>query len=161
MANRVLVHSNTASVFTASGGAAVFTADNIGNGAGRNSSQLDLGASARPQRYKLGFVYKTGGTGPAVTSAVRIYLQDGENASADLTADAAVSAETALNNFRLVGQLLTNTTATANTVYYVEFDVIVTGRYVVVAIWNATGQTNNATANTNKITLTPIDDEIQ
>jgi hypothetical protein len=145
----------TAITFTESGGSAVFTPKNIATGAGRVSAQFDRGAGALATVLKWEATFKAG-SAVTIGLPVRVYAYCSESASsaADLAADGGVSVETLLSNFTVLGEIIAN----ANSVgpFYATGKAWLEGRYCVVGLWNASGQTLTNVNGDNKITLTPI-----
>lgn len=149
----------TPATFTESGGTATFTPKNVANGAGRVSNQWDRGAGALPDWFLVEVQFKAQ-SAVTIGNPIRAYVFASESSTTmDLTADGAVSAETNLLNFKPRAVVYASTNATGY--FYGNTLVFLPGRYVSVAIWNASGQTLTNTNGDNKITLTPWPDDIQ
>lgn len=166
MPNAIYMREGTTKVFASSGGDATFTPTSLANGAGRVSAQVDLGAAPRAQWYRYTMKAKCATT-PVVGNSIRAYLFDGDNASTTRqagtvgTADAAVAAEALfLNASQQVTPLMVDAASTAKS-FQAAGLVRITGRYVSVGWWNATGQALSATAGDMEFTLTPVYDEVQ
>ena len=157
MANKIYRAVETALTIKDSGGDAAITLASLASGAGRSSGQLDRGANSKPAWFRWEAQFKTGSS-VTIGLGVRLYLYTGETMVADLTTDAARSAETLFNNFQLLGQILASSNAVGP---FAASGLIELGRYVVVGFWNASGQTFTNTNGDNMITLTPIPPEVQ
>ena len=158
--NKVYQTPETSLVFTETGGDATFTPKNEANNKGRVSSQLDRGTGAKARRYQWEAQFKVQAT-PSIGSVIRVYLYSSmTSAAADQSSDAELSAETSLGNFVCVGQVVI-TAASTSVPFYASGTVFVPGRYIVVAMWNASGQSLTNVNGDNKITLTPLPDDIQ
>lgn len=160
MANKVYQGFNAEKVFMNTGGDVTMTMKNIANGAGRISNQLDRSTGSLPMWFKWEAVMKAAAS---VTIGLpwRIYAYSSQTAagSMDTTTDTALTVETQLLNFRLLGSVY----ASANSVgpFYATGIIWLPGRYVNLGWWNASGQTSENVDSSSKIILTPLFDEIQ
>jgi hypothetical protein len=156
--NKIYQGTGTAIVFTETGGT-LFSPKNIANGAGRVSTQGDAGAGSQPRLYNIEAQFKTQAN-LAVGAAVRIYIHASTTTGADYVTDASIATETLLSsNFMYVGQITGNAVAVGP--FYWSGSIWLPGRYIVVGLWNASGQSLTNTNGDNKITLTPIYDDVQ
>jgi len=158
--NAVYQKPGTAIVFTETGGSATFTPRNVANGAGRVSTKYDRGSGALPMRFKMEATFKAQAA-CTIGLPARIYAYSFQNgaAAADYVADAAVSAETQFANFQLIGSVYASSSAVGP--FFGSWDVVLLGQYIVVGMWNASGQALTNVNGDNKITLTPIFEDIQ
>ena len=162
MPNLIYRAIETPIVFADSGGDIVITLANLGFGAGRVSARYDRGAGSKARWYEWRGVIQFE-TAPALGEVVEIYLfpSDGTYMDGTLgTADAALTSDKRRNG-QWIGNVVVDTVS-------VTTDIIASGmcyinsRYVSVGIWNASAGDNlENTATANRITLTPIPDEIQ
>lgn len=135
--------------FQNSGGDVTWSINSVGNGAGRISAQLDLGASPRPLKHQwtllLDFATAT------VGNLVRLYFVTAEGAATTYqegvigTADAALTTEDLLKYGVLRVFSLPVMHTTASNCWRGEIDL--PGRYVSVALWNASGVALSASGN--------------
>jgi hypothetical protein len=144
--NAIFDKVGTTVTFTKSGGDIAFTLDAVASANGQSSAQWTRGATPQPGLYKWEMFWKWVDT-CALGDVCRLYLYDGLTTAADLVADADVAVETTLSsNFKLIGQVVANLAATS--VFYSTGLVYITGRYVVLGVWNASAtKASNATAN--------------
>lgn len=151
----------TARTFMNTGGDTAFTLKAVANGAGRISAQWDRGAGALPMLFKVEVALK-------YAAAITIGLYSTIYAYATTTsaevdngiADAAIATQTLItSNFKPVSVNV----AAANTVgpFYSEATVLLTGRYVSLAFWNASGQAVENVDSSSYVRLTPLFDDIQ
>lgn len=158
--NAVYQKAGTAVVFENTGGDVVLTLKNVANGAGRQSAQWDRGGTILPVLLKVEVTMKYA-AGVTIGLGSRIYVYGtGTSANVDNgTSDAAIAAETLLNNFAYVGANLAsaNTVGPFNSSHLVE----VYGRYISFAVWNASGQTIENVDSSSLIRVTPYFSDIQ
>lgn len=164
MANAVKIQTGTPITFQDSGGTVTFTLNSLANGAGRISAQADLGAAPRPYMYEIR-VSAQFAAALAVGAEMRVYISTSDGTTPDAvkagTADAAVAAETSLNNAQFVGALIADGT-TDNDKQQRSFRVPIYARYVQIALWNAMGQALEPTATyASYATLTPLYESIE
>ena len=161
MASNVLIYTGTVKSFKASGGDVAWTLTSLGNGAGRISAILDLGAAPRAFEYEWRLLTKFAST-PAVGSPVRLYVVTSADASGVYqdgggtlgVADAAVASNENLLIYggKQQGPTVVQHTSAAN-LWSGRF--ICTARYLSFALWNASGQALTGTAGDHELTLTP------
>lgn len=141
----------------------------LGNNAGRQSDQIDLGAAAGTRYYEIAAQVEWAAT-PTVGQAARFYLKETIDGTAltgvatndDLDGsseheDAAVSAEDKLKNLLHLGNVVCDEAA-ANIPTARLFGIFkITSRYVNIVVWNAGGAALNTVNDTdNIIWITPI-----
>lgn len=164
--NLIKQQEGTVKVFAASGGDVTFTFQNVANGAGRISAQLDLGAAPRGRLYRYTAKWKANST-PTVGNVVRISLFNGDNASSTRqagtvgTSDAAISSENDFLNCTAQLKPIIVDAASTSKSFQIDGYVILTGRYVSVGFWNASGVTGTNTAGDHEFTLQALYDDIQ
>lgn len=148
--------------FRDSGGDATFTLQNLAFGAGRVSARYDRGAGSLSRFYMWRAVVQFE-TAPALGEVVEIYTFESDGTYADGsigTSDAALTSDKRRNG-KLIGVINVDTTS-------VSTDIVASGmclineRYFSVGVWNASAGDNlKNTANTSRVNLTPVPDEIQ
>lgn len=167
MANKVYKIDETSTVFGDEAGDDVsFTtaSSTLSSGAGRQSSQLDLGAGTTA-RSRLFFwrAYCQAVATPTVGNALEVYLKmsDGTHAdNDDGTSDAAVSAQDKLRNLERIGTVQCDEAA-ANIEFSAHGMVEINERYVQVVWWNALGSALTSDDTESKFVLTPSPDQVQ
>lgn len=162
MANAVYRAIGTTLSFRDSGGDAVLTLQNLAFGVGRVSARYDRGAGSLPRLYHWRAIVQFE-TAPAVGEIVEIYLFESDGTYMDGTlgtSDAALGSDKRKNG-KLIGVIVVDTTSTAT-------DIVASGmclinqRYFSVGVWNGSAGDNlKNTANTSRVNLTPVNDEIQ
>lgn len=161
MANLIYQAIQTAIVFQDSSGDAVITLNNLAAATGRISARYDRGAGSLARRYMWRCVFDKGVAG-VVGQIINCYIftSDGTNADGTVgTADAALTANQALNYFDIL-PVVVNTTSTSVKITQSKIVEIPT-RYFSVGVMNSTTGLLRAAANVCTISLTPIPDEIQ
>lgn len=160
MSNNILLVDGTAKSFKESGGDVLWTPKNVANGAGRISTQLDLGATRYEwYRWVLATKFQTATVG----NAIRLYLvysdgtyQDGSGLG---TSDAGVAAETLLQYAaKQIGPTMVHHATNAN---IWSGHVRPLARYVSVTIWNASGVALTNTAGDHEFRLQPVNMQVQ
>lgn len=143
----------TAITFKNTAGDITMTMKNIASGAGRVSNQQDRGAGALPGWYEWKAVMEAAS---AITIGLpfRVYCFQSNTTTADITTDTALTVETQLSNFQLLGSVYASSNAVGP--FYARGYVFLPGRYVNLGWWNASGQTSANTDGTCAITLTPM-----
>lgn len=158
--NKIYHTPGTPVTFMNTGGDVVLTLKNMASGKARVSNQWDRGAGALPAIFKIETCLKFAGA-VTIGNVCRVYLYGAQAGSAlvDQAADAELAAETLLHNFDLVDVLK----ASANSVgpFYRSCVAEIIGRYVNVAVWNASGQTIDNADGTSYIKITPFAPDIQ
>lgn len=163
MANAIYMKEGTSKTFQESGGDVTWTPKNVATGAGRISNQLDLGASPRPKlhRWELTSKFQTATVG----NVIRLYIVRASSAATTLQdgvvgiTDAGLSTEALIQYTALPLGPLTVHHTTASQVW--RGTVVITARYVQVAVWNISGVSLTNTAGDHIFTLTPLYDEVQ
>lgn len=143
--------------FLDSGGDVVITLASLGAGAGRQSADLDLGASAQPFMFRWRAWVKFA-TAPVVGETVDIYIKTNDGThydNDDGTGDAAVSAEDKLKNLHFLGSIVVDE-ASATPEFSASGTVTIFERYVQLVFWNATADALSATAADNGAYLEEI-----
>ncbi len=162
MSNNILLVDGTPITFKESGGTVLWTPKNVANGAGRISTQADLGAT-RYRKWRWSFLSKF--QTATVGNIIRLYLvrastgaityQDGNPG----ITDAALSTEALLaNSGKLIGPLVVHHTTAANC-WSGEIEIL--ARFVSIAIWNAAGVALTNTAGDHEFRLEPVNDQVQ
>lgn len=162
MPNAIYRAIGTTLSFRDSGGDAVLTLQNLAFGAGRVSARYDRGAGSLPRLYHWRAIVQFE-TAPAVGEIVEIYLFESDGTYMDGTlgtSDAALGSDKRKNG-KLIGVIVVDTTSTAT-------DIVASGmclinqRYFSVGVWNGSAGDNlKNTANTSRVNLAPVNDEIQ
>lgn len=162
MPNLIYTVQESAITFQDSSGSAVITLANLAAATGRVSAQYDRGAADMATRYTVRCKFEKGVAG-VVGQIINVYVftSDGTNVDGTVgTADAALTANQALNAF-LILPVVVNTTST-NTAITQSFGPLeIPFRYISIGVMNSTTGLLRNTANANTIKLTPIPDEIQ
>lgn len=133
-------------------------------GTGRQGAVWDRGAAAFEDWINLEIEIKANAT-PTIGSLVRVYLAVGRVASTlsgNLgNTDAAVSVETLIANCVFLGAVEMDEASMAKP-FRTDWDVNVgSARYIVPAVFNASGVSLHATSTNHKLTLTPFKRQIQ
>lgn len=165
MANKIYAATETSKWFVPATATqaedAAFEVHNLSSAAGRQSAQLDLGAT-RARRFSWrAFVQFA--TAPVVGEIVEIYLKTSQGTHPDNddgTDEGAVSARDKLKNLHYLGALVVDEAA-ANVEMVASGTVEIDSRYVQVVFWNATADGLTNDVNENGLRLTPVPDEIQ
>lgn len=159
--NAVYQKFGTAVVFKNTGGDVAFTLKNIANGAGRVSAQWDRGTGALPMLFKLEVALKYAAN-LAIGALSTIYAYS-TTATAEVdnsTSDAAIATQTLItSNWKPACVNVGNAVAVGP--FYSEATVLLTGRYVSLAFWNASGQATDNNDGTSYCRLTPLFDDVQ
>lgn len=165
MANNIYISEGSAFTFKSTGGSALWTPTSLANGAGRVSTQLDLGAAPRPKWYRWVLVVKFT-SGPGTGTLLRPYLVEASTAATTYqdgiigVTDAALNVETALQHgAKLLGPCPVQVASTAFQVWSGKCRIF--PRYVSMALWNATGVALSGTATDHEFRLEPIFDQVQ
>lgn len=139
-----------------------FTLASLGNAAGRICAVID-NTTTRAAAAQVYLRVTTGGTAPTTQTPIKLYLIRRSNGATDLadgglgTADAAVTTEP--TQAEQVGAIVvTNATNTTYIKSFLVYDLSAKYSFVV---WNATGQTLNATAANFTFQVVPIVMEAQ
>lgn len=164
MTNAIKLNEGTAFTFKSTGGSALWTPTSVGTGAGRISTQLDLGAAPRAKWYRWVLLLKLqSGT---VGRSVRPYLVEASSAATTYqdgilgVTDAAISSETIVQYAgKLLGPCQVQTNGTAAQVW--SGKVRIFPRYVSFLLWNDSGVSLSATATDCEFRLEPVFDEVQ
>ncbi len=159
----------TVSIGSEGGDDVDWTTESVGDGAGRQSDQQDLGilTTARSNRFHVLFYTQIQAT-PTAGQAVHLYAKSADTTSAatahalndDGLSDAAVSAEDKLRNLIYVGSAVSDEAAGDIEIAF-EGEVTLSRRYVQWVLWNDTGAAITADAAETKAEITPIFDDIQ
>lgn len=165
MSNDILQKDGTAFTFKSTGGSALWTPTSLANGAGRLSTQLDLGASPRAYKFQWRLVLKFVAT-PSVGFLVRPYLLEAGSAATTYQdgiiglTDAAIATE-AISMYagKLLGPCGIQTAGTAFQVWSGRCKI--QSRYVSLMLWNASGAALSATATDHEFRLEPVNDQVQ
>jgi hypothetical protein len=163
MATKIYYNPESAITFKSSGGSALFTIKALGSGAGRQATIYDRGAGAKPALAKVEVMMKYS-TSPALSAVTRVYLYAAENAPTHIdngSVDTAIATETLISsNFgNPIGQNVANAALIGP--FYSSHIVAILGRYVAVALWNATAVIVDGTDNTSDVIVTFMPDESQ
>ena len=143
--------------FLASGGDVVLTLTSLGAGAGRQSADLDLGASAQPFMFRWRAWVKFA-IAPVVGETIDLYLKTNDGThydNDDGTGDAAVSAEDKLKNLHFLGSIVVDE-ASATPEFSASGTIAIYERYLQVVVWNATANALSATAADHGVYLEEI-----
>jgi len=160
MANKVLMHQETAITWLSTGGTELFTPTTLGAAAGRQGALHDFGTAARARRGTWRAWLKPGAT-RVVGEVVRVYLKTSDGSHPDNddgTGDIAVSAEDKLRNVAQLGAIIIDENAAVEMAAsgVVEIDA----RYAGPIFWNATANALSGTAGDFGFSWTPTPDEI-
>ncbi len=167
--NAVYGKAGTVKVFKASGGDVLFTPKNIANGAGRISSQLDLGSTLiRPERYGFFAETQLQATTPVIGQAVNMFMAFGDTAGTYGlpgrigTSDAALSTLALTYNMHFFGSLIVDTTsADSKLTRPGELWIPAHVRYCTLVWWNATGASLTNDDAEHFFSMWPLFDDIQ
>ena len=147
----------TALEFKASGGDVLFTCTSLAAGAGRQSAEHDLGATARAYMFEWR-AYTKFATAPVVDEYIDVYLKTSDGAhddNDDGSSDSAVSAENKLKNLKYIGSIVVDEASTTP-----EFSssgiVKITSRYFQIVFWNGTADAFSGTAADHGLSLKPF-----
>ena len=148
---------------------AAFEVASLGNGAGRQSAQLDRGTSARAVRFRWrAFVQFAAAPVVSDDNFVRVLLKTaGSSASAtahpdndDGTTEGAVSAEDKLKNLLQLGNIRIDQAA-AGVEMVASGELELRERAFQVVFWNNSGVALAAGVNDSGFMLTPVPDQVQ
>lgn len=159
--NAVYSKLGTSAVFANTGGNITMTLKNIATGAGRISNQKDWGATPQPGWYKWEATMLPTSS-PTLGVAWRIYafVSYAANTAIDTaTTDTALTAETQLSNFTLLGSVYASVSGAGP--FYGTGVIYLPGRYMNAGWWNASGVNTANSDTTTTITMTPLFDDIQ
>lgn len=162
MANKIYRATETAIVFTDTGGDHVITANELANGAGRVSARRDRGAGSIARLHEVKVIIQYNAT-VVVGAPVEIYLFTSDGTYADGTvgtADAAFLTDKRRNGILIGVVLADQTLATVDTVATFQ-DVPISSRYYSIGLWNGSGVSLKASNGASRIIVTPMPDEIQ
>jgi hypothetical protein len=166
MANKKsIIRLRTPIIWQASGGTAVFTPQNVANGAGRIGTSVGLQTTlgtTRTSLFEWRAVTKSGST-YTVGNMLQLFLatSDGTRQDGSLAlTDGGVSSIDRTRNLRQIGAVIADIT-TASSVLAASGLVQITARYVSPVWWNALGVTLTNTAGDHVFVLTPITQEIE
>ena len=164
MANKVYRAVETPVEFRASGGTVVFTLDGLALGAGRVSARYDRGAGSQPALHEVRIIVEAAASGFALGDAIEVYLfqSDGTYMDGNLgTSDAAMGTDKRRNGM-LIGALIADTTSASTDIIATFQDVPISSRYYSIGVWNGSAtRAFLATANTNRVIVTPMPPELQ
>jgi hypothetical protein len=163
----------TTKKWKSSGGDAVITFTSVANAAGRLGGRLDLGdllvadVLARAGWYRWYVTTKMQATGLTIGNTIDLYwagwnddVTPGNPDGNVGSADAAFPTVALLNNLKLAGSVVVDSTAGA-TVLAKGGIVFLPYRYVSPVLWNGSGATASATATDTEIWLTPFNTQAQ
>lgn len=156
MTSKAYLLTETAIEFKSSGGDVVFTPTSLASLAGRQSAQLDRGASARAATF-IWRAYCKFGTTPVVGEDLRIYIKTSDGTHLDNddgTGDIAVSSKDKLNNLTYIGSVVVDE-ASATPEFSKSGDIFISARYIHVVWWNATADALSSTAADHGFNLEP------
>jgi hypothetical protein len=161
MASAIYLQRGAQLTIKSSGGTAVITPTSVGNGAGRISARLDLGAFPHADLLEIICILKTVST-PTTGTVARVYCigsdaatGQGSTAYTDgyfAESDAAITDEDTLRNT----DLLTSVQADEQTVFQKRAIYAPTRRYLQIAFWNAYGVAMSGTAADCLFLVTPL-----
>lgn len=165
MANKIYTVVEELITFSDSGGSAVITLQNLTTGTGRLSARYDRSTGSKPSRARIWgkFQMETAGV---VGEQIEVYVVDWSSHATPLgdgalgTADAAFTADQRRNlGAPALIVIVDKTTTAADIIGSAIIEVV--GRYVSVAVWNATADNLENTANANQVSIEWLPDEIQ
>jgi hypothetical protein len=164
MPNLVYRAVESAIDFRDSGGVVVLTLNNLAFGAGRVSARYDRGAGSRARLHEVRGVFQAASGGFSIGDPIELWLFQSDGTYADGlvgSADASL-ATNARRNGIFIGNVLADT-AVAGTDIVASFqDVVITSRYYSIGVWNGAASRNlNNVANSCRVIVTPMPDEIQ
>lgn len=162
MANKIYRAVETSITFRDSSGDVVMSLQNLASGAGRVSAQYDRGAGSKARYHEVKGIFQFE-TAPVVGETIEIYLFQSDGTYVDGTvgtSDAALTTDKRKNGL-LIGCVTVDTTSTGTDVIATFQDVPISSRYYSMGAWNATADNLKNTANTSRIIVTPMPDEIQ
>lgn len=162
MANKVYTAPETTITFRDSAGDVVMTLQNLATGAGRVSARYDRGAGSKPKLHEVTVVIQQESNGTA-GEVIEVYLFQSDGTYMDGTlgaSDAALTTDKRRNGMLIGVVVIDNTTNSVDVVARFT-DVPITSRYYSLGVWNATAVSLKNTANTSRIIVTPIPDEVQ
>lgn len=157
-----------------SGGDAALTFTSVVTAAGRLGGRLDLGdllkasPAARAGWYRWFVTTKMQASGLAIGNTIDLYwagwnddTSTGANPDANVgSADAAYNTAALLNDLKLAGSVIVDSTAGA-TILAKSGLVFLPYRYVSPVLWNGSGATASATATDTEVWLTPFNPQSQ
>ena len=163
MANKIYRAVETAITFRDSSGDVVITLQNLAFGVGRVSAQKDRGANSQPKLHEVIGVFQFE-TAPVVGEQIELYLFQSDGTYVDGTvgtSDAALASDKRRNGL-FIGAVIVDTTSTGTDIIARFSDVPITSRYYSIGVWNGSAGDNlKNTANTSRVIVTPMPDEIQ
>lgn len=166
MANKLYQHDETALWFVPAAAIqaedAAFEIHNLASGAGRQSAQHDLGASARAQVFAWrAFVQFA--TTPVVGERVEFFLKTSDGTHPDNddgTSEGAISALDKTRNLKVLGSILVDEAA-ANVEMVASGVVTINARYFQVGAWVTAADALTNDVDENGLVLTPVPLELQ
>ena len=156
MPNKIYLAAQPQKVFADSGDYPLILSS-LGVNAGRSSVLFDRGAGSVPVKYKWRAVI-TWAAAPVAWDIAEIYVCESDGTLNDATwvANASLAADAFLNAVWL-GSVYCQTTTSIS-----SGSCILSSRYFMIGVWNrSTSKTLSATANTSKVILTAMPNEIQ
>lgn len=163
MANKIYRATETPVVFRDSSGDVVITLQNLAFGAGRVSAQKDRGAGSLPRLHEVKGIFQFE-SAPIVGEVIEIYLFQSDGTYVDGTvgtSDAALTSDKRRNGM-LIGAVIVDTTSTGTDIVGTFQDVPISSRYYSIGVWNGSAGDNlKNTANTSRVIVTPMPDEVQ
>ena len=159
--NKIYGLPETALTFKDSGGSAVLALDNVANGTGVISAQLDRGAGAKPMRYRAHCAFiARGDHTPVVGDLIEVYLatSDGTNVDGTVGTSSAALTTEKRRNLTPIGSVQVDVAGAANTVFKSTFTTYIYDRYISIGVWN--GGADHIKVGSS-VTLIPVTDEIQ
>lgn len=166
MANAVYINKGTTLLFNGEAGANVaWSMEAITNGAGRVSTQHDLGVDPRPYRFSWSCELQWQAT-PTQGAVLELYIAgapDGDSTQIDGdigATDAALGDADMRRNLKFIGVVVSeNAAASEKCVASGVFEHY--DRYISLVGYNGAGAAINATDSNFRFDLTPMYDEVQ
>lgn len=163
MANKIYRATETPITFRDSSGDVVLSLQNLGFGAGRVSARYDRGAGSQPRLHKIRGIFQFE-SAPALGEQIELYLFESDGTYMDGTlgtSDAALSSDKRRNGI-LIGCVIVDTTSTSTDIVASFSNVPILDRYYSIGVWNGSAGDNlKNTANTSRVIVTPMPDEVQ
>jgi|SRR5262245_44369882 len=142
----------------------VFTLSNLVQGTGQYSARYDKGAGSQPSLFQLACHLQLTGTNVA-GSTLEVYIihwdAAGNNSDGNLGTTTAALATDKRRNLKPAGLLVVDQTVTNTTMSVNLLNVYIPGRYVSIAIWNATGIPTKTDTAVHGCALIPMPPEMQ
>lgn len=164
MPNKIYRAVEAAITFRDSSGDVTLSLNDLAFGAGRVSARYDRGADSRARLHEIKAIVQAKTSGFAIGDAIEIYLfqSDGTYMDGTLgTSDAALTSDKRRNGL-LIGAVIADTTSSATDIVATFQDVPISSRYYSIGVWNASATRNlNNSANTSRVIVTPMPDELQ